>query len=117
MKTSFIEGGDIHIIKEITTDFGGVISSREMKFHTILTYDGVSVTATVKDYLGNVDTAFNAPIEFILSDSDPATADSSTTVTAVNGVATVGFTSTVAGTYTMRTNIANIRNGEVTINV
>lgn len=79
------------------------------KYGTELSHNSGTVTATVKDFLGNVATDFVTPIVFEYD---------GTTVTAnpVNGVASITFTSTVAGPHTVRTANADIRNGEVTFN-
>jgi hypothetical protein len=108
-------------VRTITTETQSATEEREIKkYHTKLTTDKTSIladgidtatiTATVYNYLGELQTTFTDPIIFEYDGQQIS-------VTPVNGVASIDFTSKVAGEYVVRTVNSNIRNGEVIIHV
>jgi hypothetical protein len=75
-------------------------------YHTEITYNGTIITATVKDYLGNINTAHNETVHFMINAEERQS-------TSVNGVAIIAY----AGPENVKvtTNQPDMRNGELII--
>lgn len=86
----------------------------DLTYHTELTQNGNTITATLKNYMGEVH-HYTGPMHFII-DGDLDN-DETITVDAVDGSASFNFISEVPGTYRIRTDMPDIRNGEVIVNV
>lgn len=79
-----------------------------MILRTRLAYTGTQVTASIYNYLDEIQTNYAEPIIFDYEGSQ-------ITATPINGVASIDFTSTVVGEHIVRTVNPNMRNGEVKI--
>lgn len=84
-------------------------------YHSELNYNAGVVTATVIDYFGNVYTDYAMPVTFAVDDETDI--DITFTANPVGGAATMTFAADVPGTYRIRTQQLNMRNGEVVVNV
>lgn len=82
----------------------------DQEFHTKLFHSNGIVTASVFNYLDELQEDYNNTIVFEIDKQAQE-------VQAVNGNAEIEFSSTVSGDYTIKTNNPNFRNGEVVIHV
>jgi hypothetical protein len=98
-----LENGCVYSVSAVTKIFC------DMQYHTDLTYDATAntVSATVSDYTGTVQTSWSSPITF----NNNGVAQS---ITPTNGVATVNVDPNVAGEITVSTTVGGIRNGSIT---
>jgi len=98
-----IENGLVYAMTSVSQTFF------DMQYHTVLAYDSAtnSVSATVSDYTGAVQTAWADAITF----DNNGVAQS---IVPTNGVATVTIDPNVAGQITVATTVAGIRNGSLT---
>lgn len=106
------QGNRVYYRQEIQTKSQMVVQETfyDMTYHTELSYSNGKVTATIYNYLNELQGNYSDSITF---DYDGTTV----TVTPVNGVATIDFTSTVPGEHIVKTVNPNMRNGEVKIYV
>lgn len=118
-----IVGNKVHNVEEIVTPNQTAIvrTFHDMLYHTEITVDKPSIasdgvntatiTATIKNYLGEVQTASTEPVVFEINglQSDP--------IIPVNGAANITYQSTVPGVKTIKTVVPNYRNGEIEVTV
>lgn len=106
-----VNGHEVLNVEQIQTasQIATVKTFHDMLYHTELAHSAGTVTATVKNYLGEVQTGYSTPITFDLNGTQ-------TTATPTNGVASITVTLQAGGTYTVKTVNQGIRNGEVVIN-